>query len=77
MNGKKTYRVLITEILQKAVVIDAHSEGEARQRAEDAWKNGEYILDADSFQGVEYHVLDECSSEESEKRMERIDEKDI
>ncbi len=64
---KKTYKVMITETLQKAVFVDAATEQEAHRRVSDAWKNSEYILDADSFQGVEFHVVGEADGDESMK----------
>ena len=52
----KEYKVLITETLQKAVIVGAESEQEAHRRVSDAWKNAEYTLGADDFQGVEFHI---------------------
>ena len=68
----KEYKVLITETLQKTVIVEAASEQEAHKRASDAWKNAEYILDSDNFQGVEFHVLGEADGDDGEKRIERI-----
>lgn len=48
------YEVTITETLQKNVTVEADSQAEAEQIVSDRWKNGEYILDADSFSGVEF-----------------------
>ena len=67
----KEYKVLITETLQKAVIVGAESEQEAHRRVSDAWKNAEYILDADSFQGVEFHVIGEAD----DKDIDRIESK--
>ena len=36
------------------VTVEAESSEEARQIVADHWKNGEYILDADSFKDVEF-----------------------
>lgn len=58
------YKVLVTETLQKAIVVEAASEKEASRRAEDAWKNTEYILDTNDFQGVEFYVAGEATSED-------------
>lgn len=77
MNKKKEYRVLITETLQKAVIVRAESESEAHRRAEDAWKNAECILCAEDFQGVEFHVLGEAEYTESDKGVGRVEEKDV
>ncbi len=75
MTDNNEYRVLITETLQKTVVVGAKSAEEAHRRAEDAWKNAEYLLDADCFQGVEFHVLGETDGDEKDKRITRIDPK--
>ena len=74
---KKEYKVLITGTLQKTVIVEAASESEAHRRAEDAWKNAEYLLDADSFQGVEFHVLGESDGNEADKHVGRIEAKDV
>ena len=71
----KEYKVLITETLQKAVIVEAESEAEAHTRASDAWKNAEYILDSDNFQGVEFHVLGETDGDDGEKNLDRIERK--
>ena len=72
---KKTYKVLITETLQKTVLVEAETEQEAHRRVSDAWKNSEYILDADSFQGVEFHVTGEADGDSGEKDLERVESK--
>ena len=72
---KKEYKVMITETLQKTVIVEAESEQEAHRRVSDAWKNAEYILDADSFQGVEFHVTGEVDGDEGEKDLDRIESK--
>ena len=71
----KEYKVLITETLQKTVIVEAGSEAEAHTRVSDAWKNSEYLLDADDFQGVEFHVLGEADSDAGEKDIDRIERK--
>ena len=75
MTDNKEYRVLITETLQKTVVVGAKSAEEAHRRVSDAWKNAEYLLDAECFQGVEFHVLGETDGDEKDKRITRIDPK--
>ena len=72
---KKTYNVLITETLQKTVLVEAETEQEAHRRVSDAWKNSEYILDADSFQGVEFHVTGEADGDSGEKNLDRVERK--
>ena len=71
----KEYKVLITETLQKTIIVEAASEQEAHKRASDAWKNAEYILDAECFQGVEFHVIGEADGDISEKDIDRIESK--
>ncbi|MBR1685439.1 MAG: DpnD/PcfM family protein [Clostridia bacterium] len=72
---KREYKVLITETLQKTVIVEAENEQEAHRRISDAWKNSEYILDADSFQGVEFHVMGEAGEDETGKDVERVERK--
>ena len=50
----KTYRVRITETLEKEVDIEAESLEEALAEAESRWNDSEYILDADSFINVSF-----------------------
>ena len=71
----KEYKVLITETLQKTVIVEAETEAEAHTRVSDAWKNAEYILDTDNFQGVEFHVLGEADGDMEEKDLDRIERK--
>lgn len=52
----KKFEVTITETLEKTVVVEAPSKDEALQIAEDMWRNGDVILDADNFVGVEYQA---------------------
>ena len=71
----KEYKVLITETLQKTVIVEAETETEAHKRASDAWKNAEYLLDEKNFQGVEFHVLGEADGDDDEKDLDRIERK--
>lgn len=50
----KEYDVTITETLEMTVAVEAESREEAQQIASDNWKNGDYILDANHFTGVEF-----------------------
>lgn len=74
MTEKKRYKVAVTELLRKVVVVEAKDETEAHQRASDAWQNGEYLLDGRDFDGAEFHVLGESDGEE-EKDITKIDGK--
>ena len=75
MTEKKQYKVLITETLQKTVLVEATSEQGAHTRAADAWKNAEYLLDAECFQGVEFHVTGEADGDSGEKELDRVESK--
>lgn len=75
MADKKRFKVLITETLQKTVIVEAASEQEAHRRAIDAWKNAEYMLGAENFQGVEFHVSGEAADDDGDKTLERIESK--
>ncbi len=44
----------ITETLQKTVEVEANSRQEAERLVEKNWNDSEYILDADSFVGVDF-----------------------
>ena len=77
MEEKKRYRVAVTELLRRTVVVEAESEREAARRAEDAWKNGEILLGDRDFEGTEYFVLGESLGDESDKDLERIEPKDV
>ena len=50
----KNFKVTITETLEKVVNIKANSREEALEIAEKGWKDGNFVLDADNFTGVEY-----------------------
>ncbi len=50
----KSYDVAIHENLQMIVTVQADSALEAEEIVKDRWKNGDYILDADHFTGVEF-----------------------
>ncbi len=49
------YDIAIRETLEMTVTVEAASREEARRMVEERWKNGEYILDADSFKDVEFY----------------------
>lgn len=52
----KTYEVTITETLEMTVEVEAKNRLEAEQIISDRWKNGDYILDAETFQGVAFRA---------------------
>ena len=51
------YKVEIMEILRHVVEVEAGSQKMAEQIVNDRWKDGEYILDADNFAGVEFKAV--------------------
>ncbi|MCM1363431.1 MAG: DpnD/PcfM family protein [Ruminococcus sp.] len=50
----KKYKVIITETLEREIEVEATDKIEAKQIVEDAWRNSEYILDADDFTCVNF-----------------------
>ncbi len=50
----KEYEVIIRETLEKKIVVEAASRDEAEAITERNWRSGDYILDADSFVGVDF-----------------------
>ena len=63
----KTYEVTITETLQKAVEVEAASRAEAQELVEQKWNDSEYILDADSFVGVDFSARSNQRSRDYER----------
>ena len=51
------YKVEIMEILRHVVEVEAGNQKMAEQIVNDRWKDGEYILDADNFAGVEFKAV--------------------
>lgn len=58
----KTYKVRITETLEKVVIVDAETEREAIQLIDNAYRAADEscVLSADNFTGVEFKVEEEC-----------------
>ena len=54
----KKYNVTITETLKMRVEVEAETQLEAEQIISDKWHNGEYILDADHFEDVDFEAED-------------------
>lgn len=50
----KEFDVTIVETLKMKVTVEADSLEEAEQLVSDGWYKGEYILDAECFEGVEF-----------------------
>ena len=49
------YDIAIRETMEMTVTVEAASREEDRRMVEERWKNGEYILDAESFKDVEFY----------------------
>lgn len=54
----KEYYVTITETLRMKLEVEAESMNEAIEKVRDGWRNGEYILDADHFEDVDFEAED-------------------
>ena len=54
----KKYNVTITETLKMRVEVEAETQLEAEQIISDKWHNGEYILDADHFEDIDFEAED-------------------
>ena len=56
------YEVKITEILEKVVCVTAENVIDAEEQVQDAWDNGDYVLDADNFVTATFEVSErkEC-----------------
>lgn len=63
----KEYEVTITETLKMTVIVEAESEQEARDKVDTQWRNSEYILDADHFQGVDFTARPKRRSRDIER----------
>ena len=53
----QTFKVAITERLQKAVIVDAGNLDEAEQIISNNWRNSEYVLGAEDFVDVEFEAV--------------------
>jgi len=48
------YEVRITELLQRTVSVEAKSRSEAMALVKSRYDDGDYVLDAEDFQGVSF-----------------------
>ena len=55
----KTYRVVVTETLQRIVYIDAKSAEEAKRNVEQRYHNEEIVLDSSDYQDTEIEVVED------------------
>ena len=51
----KTYYISVTETLNKIVEVQAESSEEALRKAEDAYYNGEIVLDSEDFVDTDFN----------------------
>ena len=52
----KKFKVTMIETLKKTVEVEAEYREQAEQIVADRWANGQYILDADNFTGIEFET---------------------
>lgn len=69
---KKEFSINIRETLETQVAVEAENEEAALREVERRWKNGEYILDADNFQGADFWAADHPPVKQIDAR-EKID----
>ena len=50
----KEFKIKITETLSTTVTVEAETAFQAREIAEQNWKNSEYILDSSHFKDVTF-----------------------
>ena len=55
---EKAYDVTICETLKRTVSIRAKSADEAREKVEDSWKDGAFVLDAGDFTDVHFSAIE-------------------
>lgn len=65
MNMKRKYQISIEETLRKTIFIEAESEAEAYQMAEDLYNGEQVVLTPDDF--VEYGIYVEKEVTENDK----------
>ena len=65
MNMKRKYQISIEEILRKTIFVEAESEVEAYQMAEDLYNGEQVVLTPDDF--VEYGIYVEKEVTENDK----------
>ena len=65
MNMKRKYQVSIEEVLRKTIFVEAESEAEAYQMAEDLYNGEQVVLTPDDF--VEYSIYVEKEVTENDK----------
>jgi len=64
---EKSYVVMITETLQRAVPVKATSRDDALERARDGWKREVHVLSGDDFKDVSFRVAGHYRDKGSER----------
>lgn len=54
----RTFRVVITETLKRVVEVNESTMDEAVQAVSDWWHNGQIILEAEDFDGVDFSAAE-------------------
>ena len=57
VNEKKTYKVEITETLQRVIEVEAKSEEEALETIEEQYRDEEIVLDYGDFMGYDVDIF--------------------
>ena len=55
----KTYRVVVTETLQRIVYVDAKSAEEAKRNVEEQYYNEDIVLDSSDYQDTKIEVVED------------------
>ena len=55
----KTYRVVVTETLQRTITINADNEGEALDKVQEMYDNEEIVLDSSDYQDTKIEVVED------------------
>lgn len=55
----KTYKVVVTETLQRTVYIDAKSAEEAKGEVEEQYRNEDIVLDPSDYQDTKIEVVED------------------
>ena len=53
----KFYKVEITETLRRTVTVEARDYDEAISKVRNAWRQSEYVLDADDFLEAGFEIV--------------------
>jgi hypothetical protein len=61
----KKYLVKVTEFLTMKYVVEAENEGEAYEKAADAYQDGNITLDYDDYNGYEVEVMREATTSDT------------